>query len=258
MRALLLGLLLLPMLPASASAGPVELGNAAPRWVEIAFEVSPRDRPGQVDTHYTERIRAWLDGAGDGRVRITVDRRDVERTLVAADGPVAGSFSDFVWIFDAESGEVLSASLSGELEKELDWGLFDSKVRTAIEVEMATRDRVGYKPAKRMMGQEFFASCRAGDDARCTPVRASVYDPARGYVNAVGDLRVRFGDIVLDTFSPLGEARLFEIESAAATSAAPRVALPAAMGSAFAPVSATGASQWIDAPAVSAGPPTAH
>jgi hypothetical protein len=246
------GLLLL-LLPASVLAEPVDLADARARWVEVAFEVSPRDRPGQVDTRYTQRIRAWLEAAEAGQIRVTVDGRDVERILLADEDPVPGSFSDFVWVFDAASGAVVSAALTGELVKELDWGLFDSKVRAAIDVDMTTAQSIGYKPPRRWMGQEFFSSCHSGDEARCTPVRPRAYDPERGYVNAIGDLRVRFGDVVLKTFSPLGEARLYEVEGVELATPAAHAPIPA-VGSAFGASGAAGAPAWNVVPAVSAGP----
>ena len=253
MRVLLLAVLLL--LPTSGSADPVDFGNPAPRWVEIAFEVSPRDRPGQIDTHYTPKIDAWFETVEAGRVRVTIDRDDVEQVLLADQNPIAGSFSDFVWIFEARSGEVLSASMSGEFEKELDWGLFDSKVRAAVEVDMATRRNAGFKPARRWMGQEFFAMCRSVDEKHCTEVSASGYDPERGYVNAIGDLQVRFGEVVLHTFSPLGQAKLYEIGSSVA--ATPAVATPnPALGAAFTAVGVAHSPAWIGMPAVSSGPPS--
>jgi hypothetical protein len=233
----------------------VDFSNPAPRWVEIAFEVSPRDRPGQIDTHYTPKIDAWLDTVEPGRIRVTIDHGDVERILLAEENPIAGSFSDFVWIFEAGSGEVLSASMSGELEKELDWGLFDSKVRAAIEVDMATRRDVGFKPARRWMGQEFFATCRSIDEKRCTEVRARGYDPERGYVNAIGDLQVRFGEVVLHTFSPLGEAKLYEIGTSVVATPAPNTPIPA-LGAAFTAVGVPPSPAWVGMPAVSSGPPS--
>jgi hypothetical protein len=254
-RILLLGLLLI--LPASGFAKPVDFDNPAPRWVEIAFEVSPRDRPGQIDTHYTPRIDAWLESVGSGQIRVTIDRGDVERILLADENPIEGSFSDFVWIFEAESGEVISATMSGELEKKLDWGLFDSKVRASIEVDMATRRNVGFKPMRRWMGQEFFSTCKRIDERRCTRVGANGYDPERGYVNAIGDLRVRFGDVVLNTFSPLGEAKLYEVDSSIAAAPAERAPVPA-LGAAFTAVGVAHSPAWVAMPAVSSGPPSEH
>jgi hypothetical protein len=251
-RVLLLGLLLL--LPMSGSADPVDFANPVSRWVEIAFEVSPSDRPGQIDTHYTPKIDAWLETVETGKIRITIDRRDVEGILLADQNPIAGSFSDFVWIFDAESGEVLSATMSGEFEKELDWGLFDSKARAAVEVDMATRRNVGFKPVRRWMGQEFFSTCRSADAKHCTQVSPSDYDPKRGYVNAIGDLRVHFGEVVLHTFSPLGEAKLYETDSSIAAAPAEHVPVPA-LGAAFSAVGVANSPVWAGTPAVSSGPP---
>jgi hypothetical protein len=239
-RTLLIGLLLL--LPLSALAEPVDLLDPTARWVEVAFEVSPRDKPIQTDTIYTPKIRAWLE-AGDrkGWMKVTVDSCDVERILLADDDPVAGSFSDFVWVFDAVTGEVVSASLSGTLTKELDWGLFRSKVRTQIEADLATNRVAGVKKPRRWMGQQLFGYCSDEDGKRCTVIDASEYDAASGYVNAVGDLSVRFGDVTVHTFSPLGEAVFSEVESQNVT-AAVRADQP----------------DWASTPAVSAGPPQAR
>jgi len=251
-RVLLLCILL--VLPSIGSAGPVDFGNPAPRRVEIAFEVSPRDRPGQIDTHYTHRLDAWLEGLEAGRVRVTVDRVDVERVLMAGQNPIEGSFSDFVWIFDSASGEVLSATMSGELEKRLDWGLFETKARAAIEVDMATRRNVGFKPVRRWMGQEFFSTCGNVNEKRCTQVKASDYDSERGYVNAIGDLKVRFGEVELRTFSPLGEAKFYEIRAALVATPALHAPVPE-LGSAFTAVGLAQSPPWGGTPSVSAGPP---
>jgi hypothetical protein len=254
-RVLLLGLLLL--LPTSGSAEPVDFNDPASRWVEIAFEVSPRDRPDQIDTHYTPKINAWFETVEAGRIQVTIDRGDVERILLAGQDPVPGSFSDFVWIFEPESGEVLSATMSGELEKELDWGLFESRARAAIEVDMATRRNVGFKPVRRWMGQEFFSMCKSVDEKRCTEVSASDYDSERGYVNAIGDLKVRFGEVVLHTFSPLGEAKLYETASSIVATPALHSPVPV-LGNAFTAVGVAHSSAWAATPAVSSGPPPEH
>jgi hypothetical protein len=254
-RVLLLGVLL--VFPLIGSADPVDFENPAPRWVEIAFEVSPRDRPGQMDTHYTQRLNAWFESLEAGRIRVTIDRVDVERVLMAGQNPIEGSFTDFVWVFESESGEVVSATMSGELEKELDWGLFDSKARATIEVDMATRRTMGFKPVRRWLGQEFFSTCGSLDEKRCTAVSASDYDPERGYVNAIGDLRVRFGEVELKTFSPLGEAKLYEVGSTIV--AAPSIHSPVpALGTAFTAVGVAHSPVWAGTPAVSSGPPAEH
>lgn len=255
---MLIGLLLL--LPRSALAEPVDFLDPSPRWVEVAFEVSPRDKPAQTDTIYTPKIRAWLEAADrQGQVKVTVDRRDVERVLLVDDDPVEGSFTDFVWVFDAVTGEVVSAALSGTLTKEIDWGLFRSRVRTRIEADMSTNRVGGIEKPRRWLGQQLFGYCgeEEGEEdvSRCTVVAASGYDPASGYVNAVGDLSVRFGDLTLRTFSPLGEAVFSEVEPQSMTASAH----PDPPSSGRANITAAGAGpDWAFPPAVSAGPPPAH
>jgi len=234
------------LIPGGAFAEPVDLLDPTPRWIEVAFEVSPRDKPEQTDTVYTPRIRAWLD-AGDapGRMQVTIDRRDVEGILLAPDEPVAGSFSDFVWVFDALTGEVLSASLHGILTQELDWGLFQSKVPTRIAVDMGTNRVGGFKKPRHWLGQQIFGYCDAEVGPSCNFVAASDYDSASGYVNAIGDVSVRYGDLKLRTFSPLGEAVFSE--------AKPSDGRPA--------VTAAGAiagPDWESLPDVSAGPSPTH
>jgi hypothetical protein len=255
-RTLLIGLLLL--LPRIGLAEPVDFLDPTPRWVEVAFEVSPRDKPMQTDTIYTRKIRAWLE-AGDrsGWMKVTVDRRYVERVLLADDDPVAGSFTDFVWVFDAVTGEVISAVLSGTLTQEVDWGLFRSKVRTQIEADMATNRVGGVEKPRRWLGQQLFGYCSDADGERCTLVDASGYDAASGYVNAVGDLSVRFGEMTLHTYSPLGEAVFSEAEPQNVTASAH--ADPHSTGGAsVTAVGAIGQPDWAFTPAVSAGPPAAR
>jgi hypothetical protein len=244
MRTLLMGLLLL--IPGGAFAEPVDLLDPTPRWIEVAFEVSPRDKPEQTDTVYTPRIRAWLD-AGDspGRMQVTIDRHDVEGVLLAPDEPVAGSFSDFVWIFDVLTGEVVSASLDGILTQELDWGLFRSKVPARIAVDMGTNRVGGFKKPRNWLGQQIFGYCDAQVDPSCNVIAASGYDATSGYVNAIGDLSVRFGDLKLRTFSPLGEAVFSEAgqnDVQPAVTAAGAIAGPG----------------WVSLPDVSAAPAPLH
>jgi hypothetical protein len=252
---MLVGLLL--MLPPSALAEPVDFLDPSPRWVEVAFEVSPRDKPAQTDTVYTPKIPAWLEAADHrGWMKVTVDRRDVERVLVADDDPVPGSFTDFVWIFDAVTGEVVSAALSGTLTKEISWGLFRSKVQTLISADMATNRVGGVKKPRRWLGQQVFGYC-GGDESGCTVVAARGYDAASGYVNAVGELSVRFGELTIRTFSPLGEAVFSEVEPESAT-ASTHPDPHAAAATTVTAVGAIAEPDWAFPPAVSAGPSPAR
>jgi len=255
-RNLLIGLLLL--LPQIGLAEPVDFLDPTPRWVEVAFEVSPRDKPMQTDTIYTPKIRARLE-AGDhpGWMKVTVDRRDVEGVLLVGDDPVAGSFSDFVWVFDAVTGEVISAVLSGTLIQEVDWGLFRSKVPTQIEADMATNRVGGVKKPRHWLGQQLFGYCSDADGERCTLVDAIGYDATSGYVNAVGDMSVRFGELTLHTYSPLGEAVFSEAEPQNVTASA-HADSHSTGGAPVTAVSAIGQPDWAATPAVSAGPPAAR
>jgi len=255
-RNLLIGLLF--VLPQIGLAEPVDFLDPTPRWVEVAFEVSPRDKPMQTDTIYTPKIRAWLEAADHpGWMKVTIDRLDVERILLADEDPVAGSFTDFVWVFDAVTGEVVSAALSGTLNKEVDWGLFRSKVQTLISANMATNRVGGVKKPRHWMGQQLFGYCSDADGERCTLVDARGYDATSGYVNAVGDMSVRFGELTLHTYSPLGEAVFSEARPQSVTASAHADPHSTGVSSATA-VGAIGQPDWASAPAVSAGPPAAH
>ncbi len=201
---------------ASAHAGPMDLGNLEPRWVHVAFEVSPHDRPGQVDSVYTSVTRAWFEPADvPGQVNVTVPGPVVERMLLARYNPQAGSFGDFVWSFDARTGHVVSATLRGALLRRLDFGFLTAEVEADIQASMDTESVAGYTPARRFLGQLIFAHCADPNPARCTLVQPAEYDETRGYVNAVGSLIVRYHGLTLHTFSPLGEAVFSELPDAA-------------------------------------------
>ena len=196
----------------AAHAQPLDLFDRTPRWVAVAFEVSPEDRPAQFDTLYTRKMRAWLAPHARGnQVRVTVPREAVERELLALQNPVPGSFSDFVWVFDPFTGDVVSAELTGRLVKRLDWGLFETEVEAEIRVVMATDSAVAFQQPLRWLGQELFRSCSLPAPRGCTVVEPAGYDAMTGYVNAVGDLSVHFHGMTIRTFSPLGEAVFSEL-----------------------------------------------
>ncbi|MFQ5418175.1 MAG: hypothetical protein ACE5FL_14195, partial [Myxococcota bacterium] len=228
-----------------ALAEPVDLLDATARWIEVAFEVSPRDQPARAASVYTPRIPAWLEPADEpGLLRVTIDRQHVERALFGEDEPVSGSFSDFVWIFDSASGDVRSADLSGELMVDLDWGLFRSKVRAPIRVEMATGRLAGFEPPRRWLGHQLFRFCDEPANSGCIFVPAVAYRANSGYVNAIGELFVRLGDLTVHTFSPLGEAVFSEAEGPAVRP--------------LAGMAAADPRDWAATPAVSSAPPALH
>lgn len=256
MRYLLLVLLFWPV---SGLADPVDLRDPTPRWIDVAYEVSPRDLPGQRDVQYTQKLRARFEPLAAGQVRVTIPGRSLERTLLADDSPVPGSFSDFIWIFDADSGEVLSATLSGEMIKRLDWGLFETSARAYVKVDMGTQRDVGYQAPRRWLGQEFFESCDDLESKTCHVVPAREYDAERGYVNAVGEVAVRYGEIVLRTFSPLGEAVLSEVESPTTHAIDAAIAERRPLAPRLLPaVGSMPARGFAPVPAVSAGPRVAR
>jgi hypothetical protein len=227
LRALFFIPLLVLLLAGPAYPSPVDLRDPRPRWVTVEFEVSPPEKPAQLDTVYTDRLPAWLEpGDTAGQVKVSIESRVVEQQLLADENPKEGSFGDFVWVFDAETGHVISAMLSGTLIREIGWGIFRSSVATSIRVEMATHKRGGFEGPKRMLGHLVFAYCEGAGRPGCTLVEAVPYDSEDGYVNAVGDLAADFHGVTLRTFSPLGEAIFREI-TAKPTSARSSTSPPA-------------------------------
>jgi hypothetical protein len=199
--------------PLQALAKPMNLRDPEPRWVQVRFELSPPDRPGQTDTVYSPPFAAWLEpGERLGEVRITVDGRIVEQHLLPDYEPRPGSFSDFVWIFDAETGHVHSAKVSGAVLQRLRLGLTSWKVTARISVEMNTRGDAGFARPANLLGQRVHRFCAAADSGRCTLVPARTYDPFTGYVNAVGAIGANSGAVRIESFSPLGEAIFSELD----------------------------------------------
>jgi hypothetical protein len=193
----------------------MDLRDPEPRWVQVRFELSPPDRPGQTDTVYSPPFAAWLEpGERPGEVRVTVDGRTVEQHLLPEHEPRPGSFSDFVWVFDGETGHVRSAKVSGLVNRRLRLGLTSWKVTARIRVEMSTRNDAGFTQPSQLLGQRVHRFCAASDTGACTLVPARAYDPITGYVNAVGEIGANSGPVELRSFSPLGEAIFSEFDQA--------------------------------------------
>jgi hypothetical protein len=201
--------------PLQAIAEPMDLRDPEPRWVQVRFELSPPDRPGQTDTVYSPPFAAWLaPGERPGEVSVTVDGRIVEQHLLSDHEPRPGSFSDFVWIFDVGTGHVRSAKVSGAVRRRVRLGLASWKVTALIRVEMDTRSNAGFAQPANLLGQRVHRFCAAADTGPCTLVPARTYDPITGYVNAVGAIGANSGAIRFESFSPLGEAIFSEPEYA--------------------------------------------
>ena len=198
----------------SALAAPMDLQDLRSRWVAVEFEVSPPTRPYQLRTVFSERVLAWLEPAEEfGQVRVTVDASAVEGRLLPEQNPKLGSFSNFVWIFDAATGDVLSAKLTGTLFRRLDWGITRADVEAEIVAEMSTVGVAGFKPPLRVLGNVFHRFCDDAETSRCTLMEGSRYDFKTGYVNAVGKMKVGSSAIKVRVFSPLGEAVFSEMEA---------------------------------------------
>ena len=181
----------------------------------MQFEASPGDHPARLDGDYEAPCPAWLEpGPAEGQVTVSVASPIVERVLFGEVQGVPGSFSDFVWVFDAASGDVVSASVSGRVIETLRIGAFSRRVEAALDARMSTRAIAGYAPPRRRLGQRIFEFCADAGDPACTLVPAAPYDARTGYVNAVGAVLARSVGFETRTFSPLGEARFAELPGA--------------------------------------------
>ena len=191
---------------AARAAEPMDLLDPQPRWISARFENSPSDQPGQLATQYTADLAAWFepDGASN-RVRVTIAGAAVETGWFQKHRLRTGSFSDFVWLFDASSGDVLSARLRGTLIRRLEFGFLGSDVDLPFEAEMTTHAAVGFERVRHRFGQLVFPFCEHAE-RDCTLIAPVRYDSRTGYVNAVGSIVARAMGAAARTFSPLGEA----------------------------------------------------
>ena len=195
-----------------ATAEPLDLNNAEPRGLVVAFEVSPREVPDRINTTYTRDFPANLEpGDRDGEIRVVIAAQIIEQYLFGAEDPVPGSFSDFVWTFDIETGHVISATVRGRVSRKLDWGIVTTHAKADIEVEMGTARTAGFNTPTRILGQLFFRHCTVRTRRGCTLVEATPFDPTTGYVNAIGGMWVHSYAMNLYSFSPLGEAVFREL-----------------------------------------------
>lgn len=201
----------------TAGAEALDLRDARPRWVAVAFEISPAEHPARLRGRFSTRLPARLvPSAHADRVEVRVDGALVERYLLTEHDPKPGSFGDFVWTFDTRTGHVEAASLSGDVRKELGWGFARLRRDTHIEVEMSTHAAVAFETVE-ILGERLHGLCDDARDRSCTRVEPHRLDPRTGYVNAVGALHVAAGALSVRSFSPLGEAIFSEIDESEAT-----------------------------------------
>jgi len=195
-------------------AEPMRLDDPTPRSVIVRFENSSRNEPALLDRRYGPPLLGRIEPAGADLVRVVIDGSTVAQHLFWEDDPDPDSFSDFVWLFDVQSGHVLDARLGGSIVKQLDWGLVRSSTRARVSARMSTREQAGFWPALRVLGNSVFRYCDPSKmpGGGCQAVEAVSYDSQLGYVNAVGVIEVVTPlGIEARTFSPLGEALFLEL-----------------------------------------------
>ena len=223
-----------------AAAEPMDLRNAEARFVTVRFETSPAELPGQFDAVYGVPLTAWLEPEpGTTRMRLTIPADAVERHLLGRQEPIPGSFSDFVWTFDAETGHVHSARVEGSVICHLDWGLVTSRAKARLRFEMDTFRTAGYRKPRSVLGQPVNSFCDPDEHGDCQRVSPLPYDPTTGYVNAVGPIDVENAVLGMRTFSTIGEAVFSDREAARAE----RDASPADLRVATTDTEAAGATQ---------------
>jgi hypothetical protein len=211
-RAALGAMSLLLMICGTASAEPMRLADPTPRWIVVQFEDSPSERPELLDRVYTRPFAAWLEPDAAGNITVRLDSDVLEQTLFLENDPVPGSFSDYVWVFDRTSGDVLSASFTGAFAYVFDWGLARTEVHAQVSARMGTTTAAGFEPLKRVWGRSLYPYCDDVHASGCTAVPPRAYDE-RGYVNAVGYLAIDSPLTQFATYSAVGEARFSEISS---------------------------------------------
>jgi hypothetical protein len=212
----------------------LDLSDRTARDVVVRFERSPRMEPAALDRVYGDALPARLEPGPPGHVYVVIGGQHVAQQLF--EGQHTDGFGDFVWLFDSRTGDVVDARVEGALLQEIDWGLHRSSTRAEVRVRMNTREAAGFRDAQHVLGNLVFRYCDPHDSGwtRCNPVEPVRFDPATGYVNAVGAIEVDTPvGISALSFSPLGEARFFDLEAGReAVAAAEATALHSQGGSA--------------------------
>lgn len=209
-RLLVLTLVLLGLALARPTlAKPMQLGDASPRWVVVQITTSP---PGSPERIFAPPIRARLTpGPEAGQLSVAIPARDVERVLLSDRRPVAGTFDDFVWVFDQSSGHVVSAQMGGTVRESLQLGILRSEVPVRIEARLSTLARGGYATPRRVFGRQVVGFCADPAAPGCTAVEPAAYDTDEGSVNAVGHVCASWTKLRTRAFTSLGRARFEEL-----------------------------------------------
>lgn len=220
--------------PAAARAKPMDLLDAKPRQVTVRFELSPPDRPAQTNTRYSAALPAWLEpGPLPETLQVTVKGSLVERHLMAGHEALAGTFSDFVWVFDTATGHVRSATLSGVVRQQVRIGLSSFALDMPIRVAMDTASPAGLEAPQSLFGHQLHRFCHPARSRSCREVQPRAYDPSTGYVNALGTVSADSKLVRIRSFSPLGEAVFSEAEPRLARGDTPSVSAAPARAAAL-------------------------
>lgn len=213
----------------SGRADPLDLANPTPRPIEVRFEVSPADQPGRLDAIWSPPRTARIEASDAAdRLRIRIPAEEMEQHLRSTGTAVIpGTFSDFVWVLDRKSGEVLASRLEGRIHERIAVGPFATRVAVGIHVEMSTSGIGGFRTTRAPFGIETHAFCAPNEDGdACVAVESRRFDPRDGYVNAVGVIRAATPVAEVRAFSPLGEARFSELPLLSPIAAPSPVAAP--------------------------------
>lgn len=186
----------------------MDLARRQARWVTVEAVITS---PDATHERLSQPARAWYEvGARPGERIVTVPGHEVERVLFADRTPVDGSFSDFVWVFDATTGHVVSASLSGSISEPIRLGPLRTAAEVSIEILVSTRISGGYQPPHRIAGKTVIGYCADPSLPDCHPVPIAAYDRASGWVRSAGAVCASWRSLRTLAYTSLGQARFTE------------------------------------------------
>ncbi|MGH0031646.1 MAG: hypothetical protein ACQGVC_17785 [Myxococcota bacterium] len=195
---------------AATAAPPMDLARPDARRVTVQTVTT---LPGRARPSLSEPVQAWYEtGSHPGERVVTIPGSEVERVLMAGRRPVAGSFSDFRWRFDAATGHVEEASFSGVVSEPIRIGPLRASAHVSIAVVLSTRMPGGYRRPRRVAGRTVVDYCGDPGRAGCTAVETAAYDPASGWVRANGAVCARWRALRTLAYTSMGRARFAELE----------------------------------------------
>ena len=212
-RSMLVAIAVLLAGPGAAVADPpMDLARREARWVTVQVDSTS---PGEGRPRLSHPAKAWYEvGARPSERVVTVPGSEVERVLFAGRRPATGSFSDFVWHFDAATGHVEEASFSGVVTEPIRIGPLRTVARVSIEVLLSTRMPGGYRRPRHVAGRTVTDYCADSDRSGCTAVATATYDPESGWVRANGAVCASWRAFRTLVYTSMGQARFAELEPA--------------------------------------------